>query len=629
MNRYPLWKYIVIAVALLVALIYAAPNFFGEVPAVQVSGIRSTVKVDDAMRQTLTDALKAANVAPTNVDVTDNATLFRFADTDAQLKARDVIQGKVDKASYVVAMNLVPNSPHWLQAIGAKPMYLGLDLRGGVHFLLQVDMKSAQRKAVERYLGDIRSLLRDKKIYYSGLAREGDDRIVIRFQEAAQEQAAMREISSAISDLNLREQTSGDGSQIVAQVKPEVLKANQEAALQQNIQTLRNRVNELGVSEPIVQQQGADRIVVELAGVQDPGRAKEILGRTATLEIRMVAEDLASGRGMDAFMQYKDLPAPPGTDKFFDQRNGVPVLVRKNVVVTGDRITNAQANFDQQTGGPVVNVKLDSAGGRAMRQTTRENVGKRMAILLVEKSGTVVAMWPNIQEEFGADFRITGIGDINEAKDLALLLRSGALAANMDIIEERTIGPSLGKENIEKGYHAVLFGFLAITVFMVIYYAIFGLISVVALACNLLLLVGILSILQATLTLPGIAAIALTLGMAIDANVLINERVREELRSGMSPQMAIQAGYDRAFGTILDSNVTTLIAGLALLAFGSGPVKGFAVVHCLGILTSIFSAVMVSRGIVNAIYGGRKKVKKVSIGNTEWHKNDDNKKVAV
>jgi len=508
-------------------------------------------------------------------------------------------------------------------------MYLGLDLRGGVHFLLQVDMKSAARKAVDRYVGDIRSLLRDKKIYYSGLGREGEDRIVVRFQESAQETAAMREISNAMPDLALREQQGAGGMQIVATIKPEVAKANQESALQQNIQTLRNRVNELGVSEPVVQQQGNDRIIVELAGVQDPGSVKELIGRTATLEIRLVAEDLASGRDMAAFMQYKDLPAPPNTDKFPDQRNGVPVLVRKAVVVSGDRITNAQANFDQQSGGPVVNVKLDSAGGRAMRQATRENVGKRMAILLNEKSGTVVAMWPNIQEEFGADFRITGLTDIKEAKDLALLLRSGALAANMDIIEERTIGPSLGKENIEKGYHAVLFGFLAITVFMVLYYAVFGLISVVALAANLLLLVGVLSILQATLTLPGIAAIALTLGMAIDANVLINERVREELRSGMTPQMAIQAGYDRAFGTILDSNVTTLIAGLALLAFGSGPVKGFAVVHCLGILTSIFSAVMVSRGVVNAIYGGRKKIKKVSIGNTEWHKNDEQKRVVV
>jgi preprotein translocase subunit SecD len=619
MNRYPAWKYIVIAIALLVALVYAAPNLFGEVPAVQVSGKRTAVRVDEALRTSLTEALKSANVAPTTVEGTEDAVRFHFTDTDAQLKARDVLQDKVDKNSYVVALNLVPNTPRWLQAIGAKPMYLGLDLRGGVHFMLQVDMKSAARKAVDRYVNDIRALLRDKKIYYSGLAREGDERIVVKFRESAQEQAAMREMTSAMPDLALRESQAGDETTIVASIKPEVAKANQDAALQQNIQTLRNRVNELGVSEPIVQQQGTDRIVVELAGVQDPTTAKEILGRTATLEIRMVAEDLASGpRGN--FMQYKDLPAPPNTDKLPDQRTGEPVLVRKSVVVSGDRITNAQANFDQQSGGPVVNVKLDSAGGRAMRATTRENVGKRMAILLVEKTGTVVAMWPNIQEEFGADFRITGVGDIKEARDLALLLRSGSLAANMDIIEERTIGPSLGKENIEKGYHAVLYGFLAITLFMILYYSVFGLISVLALAANLLLLVGVLSMLQATLTLPGIAAIALTLGMAIDANVLINERVREELRSGMTPQMAIQAGYDRAFGTILDSNVTTLIAGLALLAFGSGPVRGFAVVHCLGILTSIFSAVMVSRGLVNLIYGGRKKVARLAIGNTEWHR---------
>jgi preprotein translocase subunit SecD len=629
MNKYPVWKYAIIAIALLVALLYAAPNLFGEVPAVQVSGARSTVKLDDALRATLGDALKAANVPPTAVNVEENMTRFRFADTDSQIRARDVIQGKVGP-NYIVALNLVPNSPAWLQAIGAKPMHLGLDLRGGVHFLLQVDMKSAANKAVERYVGDIRSLMRDKKIYYSGLTREGD-RIVIRFREPAQKTAALREISSQMPDLTIREQDVGSESQVIAQIKPEVVKSNQEAALQQNIQTLRNRVNELGVAEPIVQQQGPERIVVQLAGMQDPAQAKEILGRTATLEIRLVAEDLASSRGEDAFAAYKDAPAPANTEKYLDQRNGAPVLVRKSVVVTGDRITNAQANFDQQSGGAVVNVKLDSAGGRAMRQATRENVGKRMAIMLIEKTGTVVPMWPNIQEEFGAEFRITGLTDIVEAKNLALLLRSGSLAANMDIIEERTIGPSLGKENIDKGVNAVLYGFVAIAVFMVLYYAVFGLVSVVALAANLLFLVGLLSMMQATLTLPGIAAIALTLGMAIDANVLINERVREELRSGMTPQMAIQAGYERAFGTILDSNVTTLIAGVALLAFGSGPIRGFAVVHCLGILTSIFSAVVVSRGIVNLIYGGRKKVARLSIGDTSWHHKGDKapKKAAV
>jgi preprotein translocase subunit SecD len=618
MNRYPLWKYAIIAIALVVSLIYAAPNMFGEIPAVQVAGKRTAIKVDEAMRDKIEAAFKAANVKPIGAELSDGKLSFRFSDTDVQLKARDIAQASIDQNNYGVALNLVPNTPRWLQALGAKPMYLGLDLRGGVHFLLQVDMKSAANKLIERHLSDIRALLRDHKIYYSALDRTGE-RIVIRFREKEQEAAALREITSSMTDLVVNQQDTSAEGVLVATVKPEVAKANQEAALQQNIQTLRNRVNELGVAEPIVQQQGADRIVVQLAGVQDPEHAKEIIGRTATLEIRLVAEEYAQGRGEGAFAQYRDQSAPVGTEKYYDE-HGMPVLVRKSLVIGGDRITNAQANFDQQTGSPVVNVKLDSAGGRVMRQTTRDNVGKRMAIMLVEKTGTMVAMWPNIQEEFGADFRITGLTDINEAKDLALLLRAGSLAANMDIIEERTVGPSLGAENIQKGYDAVLYGFVAIAVFMIAYYMVFGLVSVIALAVNLLFLIAILSMLQATLTLPGMAAIALTLGMAIDANVLINERVREELRAGMSPQMSIQAGYERAFGTILDSNVTTLIAGLALLAFGSGPVRGFAVVHCLGILTSIFSAVVVSRGIVNLIYGGRKKVARLSIGNTDWHR---------
>ena len=618
MNRYPAWKYAIIAIAIVVSLIYAAPNLFGEVPAVQVSGARASVKVDAALKTQLEDALKAANVASLGDEMDETAIRFRFADTDAQLKARDVIQAKATAAQgYVVALNLVPNSPHFLQALGAKPMYLGLDLRGGVHFLLQVDMKAAASKAVERYAGDIRALLRDKKIYSNGITREGQGdtaRIVVRFQEADQRAAGLKAISEAMPDLAIREQDTA----VVATIKPEVVKRDQELALQQNIQTLRNRVNELGVAEPIVQQQGADRIVVQLAGVQDPTRAKDILGRTATLEVRMVAEENAGANG---FEQYKDAPAPFGTDKFFD-RDGRTVLVRKGVVITGDRIKDAQPGFDDPSrgGGAVVRMSLDDQGGRIMRSTTRENVKKRMAMLLVEKNSTTVLTWPTIQEEFGAQFQITGMPSAQEAKDLALLLRAGALAAPMDIIEERTIGPSLGADNIKKGYHAVIGGFILIAAFMIAYYSLFGVISVIALACNLLFLVALLSMMQATLTLPGIAAVALTLGMAIDSNVLINERVREELRSGMSPQMAIQAGYERAFATILDSNVTTLIVGLMLLAFGSGPVRGFAVVHCLGILTSIFSAVLVSRGIVNLIYGGRKKVQKLSIGNTQWHK---------
>jgi len=517
-----------------------------------------------------------------------------------------------------VALNLQANTPRWLQALGAKPMYLGLDLRGGVHFLLQVDMKAAANKSVERYVGDIRSMLRDRKVYYSGLAREGD-RVVLRFREPDQRAAALKLIEKEMPDLTIREQSAGDEAAIIATIKPEIVKKEQELALQQNIQTLRNRVNELGVAEPIIQQQGGDRIVVQLAGVQDPGRAKEILGRTATLEVRLVSEEHAAGPGQNAFLQYKDQPAPFGTDKYTDSE-GNTVVVKKALVITGDRIKDAQPGFDQRDGRPVVSMALDDTGGRIMRQTTRENLKKRMAMMLVERNSTTVLTWPVIQEEFGNRFQISGIGDVAEARNLALLLRAGALAAPMDIIEERTVGPSLGAENIAKGFRSVVYGFAAIALFIAVYYALFGVISVAALGANLLFLVALLSMLQATLTLPGIAAIALALGMAIDANVLINERVREELRAGMSPQMAIQAGYERAFGTIFDSNITTLIAGLALLAFGSGPVRGFAVVHCLGILTSIFSAVMVSRGIVNLIYGGRKKVTKVSIGNTEWHK---------
>ena len=624
MNKYPIWKYAIIALALVVSLLYAAPNLFGEAPAVQVTGARAANKVEAPLRDTLEAALKAAGVTPVSAELEGGLLRFRFPNEDVQIRARDIIQ-KAVPGGYVVALNLVPNTPKWLQAIGAKPMYLGLDLRGGVHFLLQVDMNAAKNKSVERYLGDIRSLLRDKKVYYAGIARDGE-RITVRFREPEQRAQALKLISSDMPDLVVREQEGATESALVASIKPEIVKRDQELALQQNIQTLRNRVNELGVAEPIVQQQGLERIVVQLAGLQDTGRAQEILGRTATLEVRLVSEEHAAGPGQEAFLQYKDQPAPFGTDKFFDQE-GRPVLVKKTVVITGDRIKDSQPGFDSpdRGGGAVVHMSLDDTGGRIMRQTTRENVKKRMAMMLVEKTQTLVLTWPVIQEEFGNRFQISGMPSAQEAKDLALLLRAGALAAPMEIIESRTIGPSLGQENIEKGYHAVLWGFIAIAVFMILYYHLFGVVSVAALGANLLFLVALLSIMQATLTLPGIAAVALTLGMAIDANVLINERVREEVRSGMTPQMAIQAGYERAFGTILDSNVTTLIVGLMLLAFGSGPVRGFAVVHCLGILTSIFSAVVVSRGLVNLIYGGRKKVQKLSIGDTSWQAEHEKK----
>ncbi len=526
MNKYPWWKYAIIGIALVVGIVYAAPNLFGEVPAVQVSSLRASATVDAALRQTLDEALAAGKVPVVEAEMVDGALRYRFGDTDTQIKARDTIQSKVG-AGYVVALNLVPNSPHFLQALSAKPMYLGLDLRGGVHFLLQVDMKAAATKSVERYLGDARGLLREKKIYYSGIGREGD-RITVRFREAEQRTAAAKLLGAEMVDLTIREQESGGEMALVATIKPEVVKREQDLALQQNIQTLRNRVNELGVAEPIVQQQGSDRIVVQLAGVQDPGRAKDILGRTATLEVRLVSEEQAAGPGQDAFMQYKDQPAPFGTDKFFDQE-GRPVLVKKNVLITGDRIKDSQPGFDspERGGSAVVQMVLDDTGGRIIRQVTRENVRKRMAMMLVEKNGTTVLTWPVINEEFGNRFQISGMPNAQEAKNLALLLRAGALAAPMDIIEERTIGPSLGKENIEKGYHAVLWGFAAIAAFMIVYYALFGVISVVALASNLVFLVALLSMMQATLTLPGIAAVALTLGMAIDANVLINERVRE------------------------------------------------------------------------------------------------------
>ncbi len=617
MNKYPIWKYVVIGVALVVAFLYALPNFYGSVPAVQVAGLRA-VKVDATTKKNVEEALAAAKIEASEVQLDGEVLKVKFKDPGTQLQAREVIQKRVGE-TYVVALNLVSNSPAWLSSINALPMYLGLDLQGGVHFLMQVDMKAALDKAVERYTGDIRILLRDKKVFYAGIAREGE-RVVVRFKEKPEFLRGQKEIAGLLPELVLRESEANGEFQITAVMKPETLKALQDSALQQNITALRKRVNELGVSEPIVQQQGADRILVQLAGVQDPGRAKDVIGRTATLELRLVAEEHMSG---GAFEQFRNNPAPFNTEKMIDDKGQV-VLVRKQVVITGDKVTDAQPGFgDAQEGGrPVVNVRLDAAGGRVMLQTTRENVGKRMAMILIEKGKPEVLTWPNIQGEFGPQFRITGGFTTLEAKNLALLLRAGALAAPMEIIEERTIGPSLGADNIEKGKNSLLLGFALITGFMIVYYMLFGVVSVTALACNLFFLVALLSMLQATLTLPGIAAIALALGMAIDANVLINERIREELRNGMSPQMAIQAGYDRALDTIIDSNITTLIVGFALLIWGSGPVRGFAVVHCLGILTSVFSAVMVSRGLVNLIYGGKKKVAKLSIGNVAWHKDN-------
>jgi preprotein translocase subunit SecD len=609
MNRYPLWKYLLIAAAVVIGFLYTLPNFYGEVPAVQVSPLRSNLKADAALMAKIEEALKKASLEPTGMAMDANSVKTRFAGTEDQLKAKDALQTALGD-DYVVALNLLSRSPQWLTSIGALPMYLGLDLRGGVHFLMQVDMKAALSKKLDAYTNDIRGMLREQRLQYSGLAREGQS-ISVRFRESALREKALARISKDMPDLELKTSEEGGEFRINGSLRIEAQRKTQEFALQQNITTLRNRVNELGVAEPIIQQQGTDRVVVQLPGVQDTAKAKDILGRTATLEVRMVEEEK-----MDpgTLQQAKAGQLPFGTELYYE-RNGQPVLVKKQVVLTGERINDAQPGFDGQSGEPAVHINLDGTGARIFQQVTRESVGKRMAILLFERGKGEVVTAPVIRSEIGGGrVQISGRMTTQEAKDVSLLLRAGALAAPMEIIEERTIGPSLGAENIQTGFHSMWLGFGAIAVFMVLYYMLIGAISVVALGANLLFLIALLSMLQATLTLPGIAAIALALGMAIDANVLINERIREELRNGMTPQAALHSGYERAWATILDSNVTTLIAGIALFAFGSGPVRGFAVVHCLGILTSMFSAVMFSRGIVNLYYGGRRKLDRISIG---------------
>ncbi|MBP6368419.1 MAG: protein translocase subunit SecD [Burkholderiales bacterium] len=607
MNRYPFWKYALIAVAVAIGFLYTLPNFFPEDPAVQVSSSKTGVKLDAALLQNVEDTLKGAGIPFRGAVLDATGVKVRFDDPDTQLKAKDALVAKLG-STYIVALNLLSSSPGWLASIGALPMYLGLDLRGGVHFLLQVDMKAALEKAGDRYMADLRSLMRNEKIQYAGISREGVG-VALRFRDESERNKALVAIDRNFPDLVARGQDVPGGElRVLAQLKPEAQKRIQDGAVQQNIQILRNRVNELGVAEPIIQQQGAERVVVQLPGVQDTARAKDILGRTATLEIRMVNEDPGAQEQAVAGQ------VPFGSDLYTD-RSGVPVLVRRQVVLTGDRINDAQSGFDQRNNEPAVHVSLDGAGARIFKEVTRENVGKRMAIVLVERGRTEVITAPVIREEIGGGrVQISGRMSTREANDVALLMRAGALAAPMEIVEERTVGPSLGKENIEKGFQSVMWGFVVLAAFICAYYMLMGVISTIALSINLLLLVAILSMLQATLTLPGIAAIALTLGMAIDANVLINERIREEIRWGATPHAAIHAGYERAWGTILDSNITTLIAGIALFLFGSGPVRGFAVVHCIGIMTSMFSAVFVSRGIVAVVYGGRKKLDRISIG---------------
>jgi preprotein translocase subunit SecD len=603
MNRYPLWKYAILAVALIVGLLYTLPNFFGEAPAVQVSAGRSAVKVVAADVERVNQALAAAGVKADLVQFDGNSVRARFADIDTQKKAKDALVKALNPdaadARYIVALNLQSRSPAWLAGLRALPMYLGLDLRGGVHFLMQVDMRAALRQQVDSYRSDARGALREKRIRFGEITRDAAG-ITVSLADAAAVDAARIALADRLPSLTWGADTGADGApRLVGRLTPAAQNEIQNQALKQNIETLHKRVNELGVAEPVIQQQGADRVVVQLPGVQDTARAKDIIGRTATLQIRLVEPDPAAAAET----------VPERT------RDGSTRMVglKREVVATGDQLNNASATIDQEQR-PAVSVRLNDVGGRAMRAVTRENIGKPMAIVLYEKGKGEAISVATIQGEFGSDFQITGMFTPQETADLALLTRAGSLAAPMEIIEERTIGPALGAENIAKGFNSVVYGFAAIALFMCAYYLLFGVFSTLALAFNLLLLVAVLSMLQATLTLPGIAAIALTLGMAIDANVLINERVREELRNGLPPQQAIHKGYEMAWGTILDSNITTLIAGIALLAFGSGPVRGFAVVHCLGILTSMFSAVMFSRGLVNLWYGSKKRLKSVSIG---------------
>ena len=612
MNRYPLWKYVLIVIALLFGTLYTLPNFFGESPAVQISSAKSTIKVDSSVAGRVQQLLQQGSLAPESV-IFDNASTApsvraRFANTDTQFKAKTLLEKglNTDPAdpTYIVAFNLLPNTPQWLQSLHAFPMYLGLDLRGGVHFLMQVDVKAVMNKRLQGLQSSVRSVLRDKNIRHNGINRNGDQ-IDILFRDADTRDKARNVLAGEVSELALQDAGAGEDLKLVATLRPEALKQTQEDGVKQNISTLSKRVNELGVAEPIIQRQGADRIVVQLPGVQDVSRAKDIIGRTATLEVRMVDDSVTRGT--------EETAAIPFGSELFKVGKGAPVVLYKDPVLTGDYISNASASFDENHQ-PAVSIDLNGDGGRKMRDATREKVGKAMAIVLFEKGKGEVLTVATIRSELGSRFQITGMGSAEASSDLALLLRAGSLAAPMEIIEERTIGPQLGAENIRKGFDATLYGFAAMAIFMIVYYQLFGLFSALALSVNVLLLIAVLSTLQATLTLPGIAAIALALGMAIDSNVLINERIREELRNGNSPQAAISIGFDRAWATILDSNVTTLIAGLALLIFGSGAIRGFAVVHCLGILTSMFSAVFFSRGLANLWYGRKKKLTSLAIG---------------
>ena len=627
-NQYPVWKYVLIAAVVAIGILYAVPNLYDNDPAIQVSPLR-TAKVDQTTLVKIESALKQHDIPFLSTLLDENGAKVRFANVDAQLRARDLVQKEMGN-QYTVALNLLPATPAWFRFINATPMYLGLDLRGGVHFLMQVDMKGALKKAEERYIEDLRRVMQDAKLRYLSVVRLESGGIETRFRDAAVREQARAAIAKELPELRLQE-TERDGDFVLsARLSEQAIKEKQGFALDQNITALRNRVNALGVAEPIIQQQGADRIIVQLPGVQDTARAKEILGRTATLEIMLVDEDHNVGDALSGRV-------PPGS-KLYRSRDGAPILLKKQVIYSGDNIVDAAAGFDNQSGTPVVHITLDARGADKNERVTRENVGKRMAVVYIENKSEVkrdaegapildehgqavrirerieeVITAPSIREPLSKRFQITGLDSTEEARDLSLLLRAGALAAPIEIVEERTVGPSLGAENIKRGFYSTLIGFAGVALFMIVYYRWFGVIASVALSINVALLIAALSMLPTTLTLPGIAGIALTVGMAIDANVLIFERIREELRNGNTPQAAIHAGYDRAWDTIVDSNITTLIAGLALLWLGSGPVRGFAVVLCLGILTSMFSAVLVSRAMVNLTFGRRRKLTSVSI----------------
>ena len=613
MNRYPLWKYILIIVVTLVALVYALPNLYGKDPALQISPLR-TAEINDSVALEVTAALDKTGMTHTPVNRIDGSLVVRFDNEETQLQAQAVVSEALGK-SYVVALNLAPATPAWLRALRAEPMFLGLDLRGGVHFLLEVDMQAAVRKTEERYVSDLRTLLRENRVHYMTITQQSDGGLLARFRDEEQRGAASDLIADNYPDLQLESLAAeGDEYPLRLQLIETALLESQRFALQQTITTLRKRVNELGIAEPVIQQQGQNRVVVQLPGIQDTARAKDILGATATLEFRMVDEEhnVAEAEGGRV---------PPGSRLYMD-RQGQSLLIKKSIMLTGDSIIDAASGIDPASGGPDVTITLDGKGAKIFSERTREEVGKLMATIFIEnkvvttevngemvkKKETVeeVINTAVIREQLGKRFHITGLDSTTEARNLALLLRAGALAAPIEIVEERTVGPSLGRENIARGFQSTVIGFLLVVVFMVIYNRAFGMAANLALFLNFIYLIALLSILQATLTLPGIAGIVLTIGMAVDANILINTRIKEEIRNGNSPQSSIHAGYEKAFSTIADSNITTLICGLVLFSFGTGPIKGFAVTLSLGILTSMFSAIVCSRAIVNAVVGGRK-----------------------